>query len=47
MWTSLIFLPYFLALAVDRESQGTFMCIYLNEVFLFFRFEPLLLTYLK
>ena len=34
-WTSLIFLPFFLALAVDRESQGTLMCIYLNEVLSF------------
>ena len=35
MWTFLIFLPFFLALAVDRESQGTLMCIYLNEVLSF------------
>ena len=35
MWTSWIFLPFFLALAVDRESQGTLMCIYLNEVLSF------------
>ena len=35
MRTSLIFLPFFLALAVDRESQGTLMRIYLNEVLSF------------
>ena len=34
-WTSLIFLPFFLALAVARESQGTLMCIYLNAVLSF------------